>query len=99
MCCIGKSLRVGFRWFQGEILIKINETNIIPKKTTLVSVFRDLPRFSDEQTSVEVQLYGVCLDSRPLRIVTEYCGGGAAFELLHGSPQIDVATWDAFVTF
>jgi len=37
-----------------------------------------------------VQLYGVCLDSRPLRIVTEYCGGGAAFELLHGSPHIDV---------
>ncbi|CAJ1375827.1 unnamed protein product [Effrenium voratum] len=33
-----------------------------------------------------VQLYGVCLDSRPLRIVTEYCGGGAVFELLHNSP-------------
>ena len=38
----------------------------------------------------QVQLYGVCLDSRPLRIVTEYCGGGAVFELLHNSP-IDLA--------
>ncbi|CAK9102821.1 unnamed protein product [Durusdinium trenchii] len=37
-----------------------------------------------------VQLYGVCLDSPPLRIVTEFCGGGAAFELLHGSPHIDL---------
>mmetsp|Transcript_46838 Transcript_46838/g.109364 ORF Transcript_46838/g.109364 Transcript_46838/m.109364 type:complete len:293 (+) Transcript_46838:60-938(+) len=37
-----------------------------------------------------VQLYGVCLDTRPLRIVTEFCGGGAAFELLHHSPQIDL---------
>lgn len=38
-----------------------------------------------------VQLYGVCLDSRPLRIVTEYCGGGAVFELLHqGQPPVEL---------
>ena len=32
----------------------------------------------------------MCLDTRPLRIVTEFCNGGAAFELLHGEPQVEL---------
>ena len=39
-----------------------------------------------------VQLYGVCLDTPPLRIVTEFCEGGACFELLHNS-DVDLEYW------
>jgi len=37
-----------------------------------------------------VQLYGVCIDHPPLRIVTEFCEGGACFELLHNSDDIEI---------
>ncbi|CAE8588467.1 unnamed protein product [Polarella glacialis] len=40
-----------------------------------------------------VKLYGacgVCSDGEPLRIVTEFCAGGACFELLHNSPDIEL---------
>jgi len=36
-----------------------------------------------------VRLFGVCLDP-PLRIVTEFCEGGACFELLHNEAEIDL---------
>lgn len=38
-----------------------------------------------------VKLYGVCFAERPLRIITEYCGGGACFELLHNRIDLELS--------
>jgi len=35
-----------------------------------------------------VQLHGVTWSSRPLRIVTEFCGGGTCFDLLHNTLKV-----------
>eukprot|EP00913_Durusdinium_trenchii_P027449 g25745.t1 len=37
-----------------------------------------------------VKFYGVCIDMPPLRIITEFCEGGACFELLHNSDEVDL---------
>lgn len=37
-----------------------------------------------------VKFHGVCFLERPLRIVTAFCEGGACFELLHNSPEIEL---------
>ncbi|CAJ1426465.1 unnamed protein product, partial [Effrenium voratum] len=37
-----------------------------------------------------VRLYGVCGMDSPLRIVTEFCEGGACFELLHNAEDVDL---------
>mmetsp|Transcript_113525 Transcript_113525/g.222612 ORF Transcript_113525/g.222612 Transcript_113525/m.222612 type:complete len:293 (+) Transcript_113525:60-938(+) len=38
-----------------------------------------------------VNLFGVVSCERPLRIVTEYCGGGCCFDLLHNNDDIELS--------
>lgn len=43
-----------------------------------------------------VHFFGVISLQRPLRIVTEFCSGGTAFDLLHNSDHIDISLRQQF---
>ncbi|CAL1136290.1 unnamed protein product [Cladocopium goreaui] len=51
---------------------------------------REMKVLTQVQHENLVTFYGVCINSPPLRIVTEFCEGGACFELLHNSDDVDL---------
>ncbi|CAL1143227.1 unnamed protein product [Cladocopium goreaui] len=60
------------------------------RKDEQLAFAREMKVLTQVQHENLVTFYGVCIDSPPLRIVTEFCEGGACFELLHNSDDVDL---------
>jgi len=79
--------------FQGRIVavkqINFNKTRLNTAEQQAFDREVDiLPRLSHPNL---VEFVGVATREEPLRIITEYCGGGCLFELLHNKDEIDLA--------
>ncbi|CAK9000389.1 Serine/threonine-protein kinase STY46 (Serine/threonine/tyrosine-protein kinase 46) [Durusdinium trenchii] len=94
-CCIGSG--VTSEVYQGHwtrigqvVAIKaITERSAIRPDEQLAFA-REMHILTQVQHENLVKFYGVCIDMPPLRIITEFCEGGACFELLHNSDEVDL---------
>ncbi|CAL1148619.1 unnamed protein product, partial [Cladocopium goreaui] len=75
---------------QQVVAIKMITDRSAFRKDEQLAFAREMKVLTQVQHENLVTFYGVCIDSPPLRIVTEFCEGGACFELLHNSDDVDL---------
>lgn len=93
--CIGSGVTSEVYQGQWSRIGKVVAIKMITERSAIrpdeqLAFAREMKILTQVQHENLVRFYGVCIDSPPLRIVTEFCEGGACFELLHNSDDVDL---------